>query len=291
MIPILQLLFAVVIWGWSFVATKICLGHLSPADLLGLRMLIALPILFVLTKVKRVPFDLDASTIRRMALGSLIITAHFLIQITGIKYTTATNTGWIISVTPLVTVVLSYFFLREKIHLSQLIGIVVATTGILLLVSRGKIGDLDWLKSTGDWLVLASAHTWAIYTVVTRDLARSRPPLLVTLGVLLPTAVVMLGYMLLFSDWSSFLHLPTDVIVALLVLSVLATALAHWFWQEGVAGLGAARAGIFLYLEPIATTTLAVPLLKEPFGTLSALGGALVLLGVYIAQRQRGKNR
>ncbi len=291
MIPILQLLFAVVIWGWSFVATKICLGHLSPADLLGLRMLIALPILFVLTKVKRVRWELDASTVRRLALGSLIITAHFLIQITGIKYTTATNTGWIISVTPLVTVVLSYFFLREKIRLAQLIGIVVATVGILLLVSRGKIGNLDWLKSTGDWLVLASAHTWAIYTVATRDLARSRPPLLVTLGVLLPTAVVMLGYMLLFSDWRAFLHLPTDVIAALLVLSVLATALAHWFWQEGVAGLGAARAGIFLYLEPIATTTLAVPLLKEPFGTLSALGGALVLLGVYIAQRQRGKNR
>jgi hypothetical protein len=50
-------------------------------------------------------------------------------------------------------------------------GIAVATLGILLLVSRGDIASLGWLRSTGDWLVLASAHTWAVYTVVTRDLA------------------------------------------------------------------------------------------------------------------------
>ncbi len=286
MLPVLQLLFAVVIWGWSFVATKICLSYLSPADLLGLRMLIALPILAAILQIKQVKWDLDAITIKRMAIGSLIITAHFLIQITGIKYTSATNTGWIISVTPLVTVVLSYFILREKISSLQIIGIVVATTGILLLVSNGRLGSLDWLASVGDWLVLASAHTWAIYTVATRDLARSRSPLLVTFGVLLPTCILMLGYMLLKSDWNSFLHLPADAVIALLILSVLATALAHWFWQEGVAKLGAARSGIFLYLEPIATTTVAVPLLHEHFGIMTALGGTLVLLGVFVAQRR-----
>ncbi len=286
MLPVLQLLFAVVIWGWSFVATKICLSYLSPADLLGLRMLIALPILAAILKIKKVKLDLDAVTVRRMAIGSLIITAHFLIQITGLKYTSATNTGWIISVTPLVSVALSYFFLREKIGTAQIAGIVVATIGILLLVSGGRLGSLDWLASVGDWLVLASAHTWAIYTVATRDLARSRPPLLVTFGVLLPTCVLMLGYMLIKSDWNSFLHLPTDVVIALLVLSILATALAHWFWQEGVAKLGAARSGIFLYLEPIATTTVAVPLLHEHFGIMTALGGSLVLLGVFVAQRK-----
>ncbi len=286
MLPVLQLLFAVVVWGWSFVATKICLSYLSPADLLGLRMLIALPILAVILKLKKVRFDLDAITLRRMGIGSLIITAHFLIQITGLKYTSATNTGWIISVTPLVTVASSYLFLREKITAAQIAGIFVATAGITLLVSNGRLGSLDWLASVGDWLVLASAHTWAIYTVATRDLARSRSPLLVTFGVLLPTCILMLGYMLLKSDWSSFLHLPADAVIALLILAVLATAFAHWFWQEGVARLGAARSGIFLYLEPIATTTVAVPLLHEHFGIMTALGGTLVLLGVFVAQRK-----
>ncbi len=280
------LLFAVIVWGWSFVATKICLDVLSPAELLGLRVFVALPILFAMARLKGVRLEHKPHLLRHLAIGSTVITAHFLIQITGLQYTSATNTGWIISVTPLVTVVLSFLFLKERIGRLEITGIIVATIGILLLVSHGNLLNLDWLRSFGDWLILVSAHTWAIYTVVTRDLTRSQSPLVVTIGVLIPTAVLMLIYMSFTSDWSHFLHLPARVYVALLVLAVLATALAHWFWQEGVRHFGAARAGIFLYLEPIATTTLAVPLLNEEFGVFTAIGGLLVLAGVYIAQRR-----
>ncbi len=290
MIPILELLFAVIVWGGSFVATKICLSYLSPAELLGMRMLIALPILGAIIALKRARIELDRQTVRRMLVGSAIITAHFLIQITGLQYTSATNTGWIISITPLVTVVLSLIFLRERIHGREIVGIAVATSGILLLISKGNLLNLDWLQSTGDWLILISAHTWAIYTVATRNLTQSRSPLIVTFGVLLPTTALMLTYMIFTSDWGRFWAMPIDVTAALILLAVLGTALAHWFWQEGVANLGAARAGIFLYLEPIATTVIAVPMLNEAFGLASAMGGALVLLGVFVAQ-QRGRKR
>lgn len=283
------LLFAVVVWGWSFVATKICLDSLSPVELLGLRVFIALPILFVLARFKGAKLVRNPQVFRQLAIGSTIITAHFLIQITGLQYTSATNTGWIISITPLVTVALSYVFLNEQISRFTIIGIVIATAGILLLVSHGDLMNFDWLRSIGDWMILISAHTWAIYTVATRDLTRSQSPLIVTIGVLIPTAVLMFAYMLFASDWSSFLHLPAKVYVALGVLAILGTALAHWFWQEGVRGLGAARAGIFLYLEPIATTTLAVPMLNEEFGVFTAVGGLLVLAGVFIAQRKSEK--
>ncbi len=62
--------------------------------------------------------------------------------------------------------------------------------------------------------------------------------------------------------------------------------LAHWLWQLGVARIGAARAGLFLYLEPLATTALAVPYLGEPFGWSTGLGGLLVLLGVSLAEHR-----
>ncbi|MGB5105237.1 MAG: DMT family transporter [Candidatus Zixiibacteriota bacterium] len=280
------LLFAVIVWGWSFVATKVCLEVLSPVELLGLRVFIALPILFIMARLNGAKFDRNPLVLKQLAIGTTVITAHFLIQITGLQYTSATNTGWIISITPLVTVVLSYLFLKERIGRFEIAGIFVATIGVLLLVSHGNPMNLEWLKNGGDWLILASAHTWAIYTVVTRNLTRSQPPLIVTIGVLLPAGVLMLAYMLFTSDWGSFLHMPAHVYVALLVLAVLATALAHWFWQEGVKRIGASRAGIFLFLEPIATTTLAVPYLNEQFGLFTAIGGFLVLSGVYIAQKR-----
>jgi drug/metabolite transporter (DMT)-like permease len=86
------------------------------------------------------------------------------------------------------------------------------------------------------------------------------------------------------SNWSSFLHIPLDGVLSLLFLGLLGLAIAHWFWQEGVARLGAARAGIFLYIEPLATTALAVPWLGEKFAVYTAVGGLMVLGGVFIAE-------
>jgi drug/metabolite transporter (DMT)-like permease len=278
------LLLTVIIWGWSFVATKICLSYLSPIETIVLRLLIGLPMLFTLIKLKRVKLDLDYRN-RSLSIAAVIITAHFLIQANGLKYTTATNTGWIIALIPLIVAVLAFIFLKEHIGRKLIGGIVIASIGVLLLISKGHPGNFGWLRSTGDWLILASAHTWAIYTIITRDLSRSRDPLGLTFAILLPAAILILSIMFYTSNWSKFLQLPFKIIVAIIFLGVLATALAHWFWQLGVSRLGAARAGVFLYLEPVATTALAVPYLHESYGLLTAIGGFLVLFGVWYARR------
>jgi len=290
----LLLLFTVIIWGWTFVATKVCLQYVNPIELLGLRMIIAMPVLLAIagytsrpsrTASKRISLRFPGSK-KRILLASAIITTHFLVQITGIKYTSATNTGWIVSLTPLVVAVLAFFILKERLRRNILFGIAVASAGILLLVSKGKLTDIGWLSSYGDWLVLGSAHTWALYTIVTRDISRTHDPVAVTIAVLLPSLILAVGIMLATSDWSIFLKLPRDAMFALLFLGLFGTALGHWFWQMGVARIGAAEAAIFLYLEPVATTALAVPYLHESFGVFTALGGALVIFGVWLAQRR-----
>ncbi len=284
------MLFACVIfWGWSFVATKIALEYVTPVEVMALRYLFGLPVLFLILLSKKIKFKFEKRDYKGIILGAIIITIHFLIQITGINYTTATNTGWIISVTPLVMAVLAYFILKEQIGVKQIAGIIIATIGIILMVSKGDLTDLGWLGSVGDWLVLASAHTWAFYTIATRDISRRGSPLLVSIAVLTPSAVVIFIYVLFTSDLSKFALLPLEPLLALMFLGVFALGLAHWFWQEGIAALGAAGAGFFLYLEPLATTALAVPYLGEKFGLYAAIGGALVLAGVFVAEK-RGRN-
>jgi drug/metabolite transporter (DMT)-like permease len=222
-----------------------------------------------------------------LLLGGAIFTVHFLVQIVGLETATATNTAWIISVSPLALAVLSFFFLRERIGWRGVVGIAVATAGILLLVSRGHLTDLGWLHSTGDWLVLASAHTWAFYTVATRDLVRRRNPLAVTFAILLIAAAFTAILFAASANLANVRALSPRGIAALLYLTIPGLALGQWFWQEGVARLGATRAGLYLYLEPLATLVLAVPLLGEPFGPMVVLGGALVLGGVWVGQRER----
>jgi len=283
----IMLLLCVIFWGWSFVATKIALDYVTPVEVMALRYLFGLPVLFLILLSKKIKLKFERRDYKGIVLGAIIITVHFLIQITGINYTTATNTGWIISVTPLVMAVLAFLILKEKIGSKQIAGVVIATIGIILMVSKGDLTDLSWLGSVGDWLVLASAHTWAFYTIATRDVSRRGNPLLVSIAVLTPSAIVIFIYVLFSSDLSKFLALPLEPLLALMFLGVFALGLAHWFWQEGIAKLGAAGAGFFLYLEPLATTALAVPYLGENFGLYSAIGGALVLAGVFVAEKRR----
>ncbi len=107
------LLAAVVIWGWTFVATKICLRYLDPLELLSLRFLIALPFLLAVVGMRRIRLDFKGH-LRPLLLGSGILAVHFVIQITGLQYTTATNTGWIIAVIPLVMALLAFAILGER---------------------------------------------------------------------------------------------------------------------------------------------------------------------------------
>ncbi len=286
-LPHILLLSAVVIWGWTFVATKILVAELGPVEIFGLRLALGMPFLGAVLLVKRVPLRFTRADARPLLLGGAVFTLHFLVQIAGLETTTATNTGWIISVSPLALAVLSSVFLHERIGWWGVAGIAVATGGILVLVSGGRLADLGWLRSTGDWLVLASAHTWAIYTVATRSLSSRRNPLAVTFTILVIATMLTALPFALTADLARIRSLSPAGVAAILYLAVPGLALGQWFWQEGIARLGAARAGLYLYLEPLATLALAVPLLGEPFGPAVALGGGLVLAGVYVGQRDR----
>jgi drug/metabolite transporter (DMT)-like permease len=257
---------------------------LGPVEIFALRLAIGVPFLGVILLLKRVPIRFAPSDLWPIVLGGAIFTVHFMVQATGITTTTATNSAWIICISPLAVAVLSYFFLGERIGWRGVTGIAIATGGILLLVSRGRVTDLGWLRSTGDWLIVLSAHTWALYTVVTRNVARRGEPLAVTFGILLTAAALTAVLFAVTADTSRISELSPRGLIALLYLSIPGLALGQWFWQEGVARLGATHAGLYLYLEPIATLALAMPLLGEPFGPVVALGGGLVLAGVYLGQ-------
>jgi len=283
------MLIAVCSWGWSFVATKIGLEYLTPVELIGLRFVTALPVLIIIMLSKKMSFKVERKDLMPIIIAALVVSLHFFIQVTGIKYTSATNSGWIIAVSPLALLLLAVVFLKEKLTYKVLIGVGIATVGILCLVSKGHLFSFDWLGSTGDWLVLASAFTWSVYTVLIRNSSRKYNSLLITFWVIALASIIMIGWMSLTSDMSKFLYLPLEPIIAVLFLGIVCLGISFWIWQEGVSQMGAGKAGIYLYFIPLFTTILAVPYLDEKLSLFTVLGGGLVLIGVYIAERKQIK--
>jgi drug/metabolite transporter (DMT)-like permease len=278
----LLLVLAVTIWGGTFVATKVCLSVMSPLELVASRFLIAAPALLLIARARGASFRLGSQR-NVLFLTALLFSFHYLLQGWALKYTTATNSGWLITVSPITIALLAGVFLREPAPPAA--GIVLASAGILLLVSKGDVSSLGTLSSLGDFMVLASTFTWAVFTIATRNPSRSLDPVVVTFVMTVPLALsgVVLPFAL--GRWTPWSALDFEKAAALLFLGLFGVALAQWFWQNGVAKLGAARAGLFLYLEPLATTAIAVPYLDEPFGPWTAAGGFLVILGVYLSGR------
>jgi drug/metabolite transporter (DMT)-like permease len=277
-----MLLLAVVIWGSTFVASKICLSVMSPIQLVAGRFLIAAPALFLVARLRGASFRLGAHK-KVLLLAMVIFSFHYLLQTWALEFTTATNSGWLITVAPLTIALLAALFLREPTP--PAVGIVLASLGIVLLVSKGDLRSLGALSSVGDFMVLASTFTWAVFTIITRNPSRSLDPVVVTFVMTVPLAASALVLPLVLDRWTAWSDLDLETSLALVFLGLAGVALAQWFWQRGVAKLGAAQAGLFLYLEPLSTTALAVPYLGEPFGPVTAVGGLLVILGVFLARR------
>jgi drug/metabolite transporter (DMT)-like permease len=285
MVAHLLLLFCAAVWGSTFVATKICMVYLKPIEIVGMRFLIGLLLLGLILRLKKMPFGFNCSDARPIALGAILVALHFLVQVFALQFTSATNTAWIIAITPLVMAFLSYFVLKEALSRLAWLGVGVSSLGVLLLVSKGDLRNLSWLQSKGDWIILGTTFTWALFTIVIRNLSSRRRSLAITFVVYLPLTLFCLMYMSATDGFSRLSSMSPMAWVAIWLLGVFGT-ITQWFWLIGVSKVGAARAGTYLYLEPLATTALAIPLLQERFSILTLAGGLCVTAGVWLANQK-----
>jgi len=175
----IYLLIAVFFWGFSYIAIKTSLNYLNPVEMIAARFVLGALTLYFIIKGKRLSFAI-MDQLKIILFSSLILFLHFWVMATGMMHTSATNTAWILTTAPIFIAVLSFFVLKEKLGRAQLLGILLATLGIFFLVSRGDFSFLGWLKSKGDWIVLGSCLTWAIYTILTRKATKRINPLVLT---------------------------------------------------------------------------------------------------------------
>ncbi|UCD17049.1 MAG: DMT family transporter, partial [Candidatus Zixiibacteriota bacterium] len=130
----LILLTVVVLWGVSFVGTKMALAYLTPVEVVTIRILLALPVLRIVLALKKGKIVFTGSDYKILLTASLILGVHFLIQAVGLNYTTATNTSWLIATIPVFIAGTSYIFLRERLTFRKIGGIAIAAAGVVLLV-------------------------------------------------------------------------------------------------------------------------------------------------------------
>jgi drug/metabolite transporter (DMT)-like permease len=290
LLPYLEATFAVVIWGGTFIATKIALQEVSPATIVWLRFAMGVVILGAAV-FSRKQFALPEKNewLYLALLGFLGVTFHQWLQATGLQTAKATTTAWIVATTPVFIAILGWLGLKEKLSWVQVSGIVVAAFGVLLIVSKGNFSLFfsGGEGTFGDLLIFISALNWAVYTILSRrELARhpaARMMFYVMLLGWLFTNIWIFGFG---PGLSEIGQLTTRGWGAILVLGVFGSGLAYIAFYDALQALPASQLGAFFNIEPLVTALLASVMIGEALTLISLVSGAIIIFGVWLVNRK-----
>jgi drug/metabolite transporter (DMT)-like permease len=282
LLPVLAVLF----WGASFIATKYLLNELTPETIISMRMILAISLLLVIALIQKRDFTIHLKSHGYIFILALIAVFHLWIQVTGLKFTTASNTGWIIGTAPIFMALLGLIFFKEKLNFIKIIGIVVATFGLLLLVGKGNPANIDFIKNKGDLLVLSSAFTWGIYSMVNKKISLNYSPVMTILYLFIMMAIIIIPFTLSVSSIKSVVNLSGIGWIAILFLGLLCSGVSYVIWAYALREMESAKVGAYLYFEPFVTVIAAWIFLREDISLLMILSGLIITAGVFLVNKE-----
>ena len=292
--PRLGVLLAIIFWGISFVATKAAVREISPWTLIYCRALLGTLLLTVILASRGVPVLPPRGAWRPLAvMGVVGVAFHQLIQAVGLTMTTATNTGWLIGLTPIWIALLAAMTLREPLGPVKVAGLVTGFAGALIVMTRGRFeaGILALPSTHGDLLILASTVNWSIYSVLGHGTIRRLGPTRATAGAMLFGLIALTPVFALTSGWRDFARLSPGGWVAVVYLGIACSGLGYLFYYNALEQVEASRVAAFFYLEPLVTLGTAAVLLGERVGIATVAGGLLLMGGVVLVQKAPARSR
>ena len=285
----------VLIWGTTFISTKVLLTSLRPVEILFFRFLLGL-LALTAAMPKRLRGTTRAQECTFAAAGLCGITLYYLLENIALTYTLASNVGIIISVSPFFTAILSYIRSggKEKLTAGFLVGFLLAMVGIGLISFGGTEVSL---RPTGDILAVLAALVWAVYSLLTRRIGSFGYPVIqTTRRIFLYGLLWMLPALYLFDfRWDAVRLVDGGALLNLLFLGFGASALCFVTWSVAVERLGAVKTSIYIYMVPVITVTASALILREGVTGVTVLGIALTLGGLLLSElkinlRKRGNS-
>lgn len=279
----LAALLTILIWGTTFISTKILLVDFQPAEILFFRFIIGYVVLWGVS-----PRRPERLTRRQemtfAAAGFCGVCLYYLLENVALTYTMASNVGVIISIAPLLTAVLTHLFMRseEKLRVNFFIGFIVAMTGIMLISFQGSQLKLN---PFGDVLAFAAAFVWACYSILTKRISGFGFSVILTTRRTFFYGILFMVPALFFFDFQLDISRFTDVanLFNLLYLGIGASALCFVTWNYAVKVAGAVKTSIYIYIVPVITVATSVLVLKETVTWISAAGTVLAVAGLFLS--------
>lgn len=281
----------VAIWGVTFVFTKLLLiAGLTAAQIFVLRFIVAYLLLLVYTLARK-QFRLFASSwqdeLLMVALGVTGGSLYFLTENSAMIYTTTTNTSLIVCLCPLFAALLVALFFRSlRLHGIQIVGIVMAAIGVIVVVLNGHF--VLHLSPLGDSLAFGACLCWAFYSLLMIPAGQRYDTVFITRKVFFYGLLSMIPYFLIWPDMPPLsVVLRPDILANLLFLGCVASMACFLAWNWVIKKLGAVIVTNYVYFNPVTTVIFAWLILSERITIYFLLGTLLILMGMYLCNKVR----
>lgn len=286
-IPYIALILAHLIWGANFVVAKITLQEFPAMSLAFLRFAFASLLLapFFFAETKKVRID-KKDLPKLIAIGVLIITLNITFFFEGIKRTTVIDASVLTLIIPMLSVLLGWWFLKEKINLLNLVGIGLGFIGALIIVGLPQLlieGIVPQIL-IGNILIVLASISWVAGAVISKKILKKYSSLVVTsIAFLVGTVTMFIPAALEYIQNPVWITQITILgTLGLAYMTLLSSISAYFLFEWGLAKTSVIIADLFQYIEPFVATTLAVLILKEEISASFLTGAALVAIGVYL---------
>lgn len=285
--PYLALLVAHLIWGANFVVSKVTLMEFPVNSLaffrFALAALLILPFILILPKehrtVKMENFP------KLLAIGIFMVAFSILLFFEGLKRTTAINASVLMMSVPVISVLFGWWFLKEKIFVVNLFGILMGLLGAVVVIGLPILftGNINPSHLIGNVIILLSSVSFVTGAMFSKQMLKIYPAIFITWFAFVTGALVFLLPAII-----DFIRNPAWIenitvlgILGLLYIVILSSISAFFLMNWGMSKTDLTQANLFQYIEPAVAATLAAPLLGERISYSFIIGTCLIVLGVY----------
>jgi drug/metabolite transporter (DMT)-like permease len=282
-LALIFIIFTVLVWGFSFISTKIILTQIPPISIAFFRQVIAVLALFpglMLTK--------SLNKIRLGDLGILTLASffgivlYFVFENSGLQFTTASNASMIVAALPIFTMVSEVIFFGLKVNWKMIFFLVLSIVGVYLIVAVNGRLDFSSGRFFGNILVMCAILSWVVYNIFNKKLSHKYSSITIT-------AYQSLISFFLFSPlilseihkWPSLKELKPAVILHLIFLGLFCSALAYFCYIFAAKRLGVTVSAAFLNLIPVVTVLCGFLILREKIFWIQLAGIVIVMFSIF----------
>lgn len=274
------------IWGGMYVVSKVVLNVIPPFTLLSMRLILGVLCLSLIMAFQRRWTLSPEQIFQALGVGLIGYGISLGFQFTGTKLSTAANAALVTSASPVFILLFGIWILRERISLTRIIALLLASIGVVSVVDPRAVllgGEL----SLGNLILIGAAISWGLYSVLVKVLTRKGATLEVSMYAILgglPLSLVAAGFEIDSVRWSAIDGL---VILGILYLGIISTALAMYLWNNALAQLDAGIVSLLFFAQPIVGVSLGSLVLAESLTLGFWIGAVLISAGLLLAAREQ----